>query len=146
MATFDTDSIRRITDAVRDYERTPTESIQGTGTSQQSFSRRYFFARVQGQQAVSANRYSYQFVEITKNTAGYGNWIDKTGGITGTCYNLIEDQNSTTGTLGNGVPLAAVGACNMKLIPVGTRIMVFWTYLANGNVEYWTQYENGVAP
>jgi len=145
MATFDFDSIRRITDAVRDFERTPTQSIQDTGSSQQSFSRRYFFARITGSTSLGNNKYSYTFVEIYKNTAGYGGWADKSGGVTGTLYNFIEDQNAATGTLGNGVAISALGTCTMKPIVIGTRVRVEWTYLANGNVEYWTMYENGVS-
>lgn len=53
---------------------------------------------------LSAGRYTYTFHEVVKNTAGYGGWIAKDAGLTGTAFEGIEDP------AGVGVEACPVGA------------------------------------
>ena len=57
-----------------------------------------FYARVSGSTKDGTNfRWSYDFVEVVKTSAGFGTWNDMTGGRTGTLRNLLEDQNGAVG-------------------------------------------------
>jgi len=109
------------------------------------------FGRIASSSQVSGyggNRYTYQFVQVEKTGSGYGGWTDMQGGVSGTAYNLIEDQNFTSGTLGNGVSISNLttdkARFTMRPAPTGTRIMLVPVVLTNGNTEYWFSYENGV--
>ena len=107
-----------------------------------------FFARVASSTQNGPNRWKYDFKEVEKTLPGYGGWTDRANGITGTAYNLIEDRNSLTGTLGNGVSVSSLktddAEFELRPIPDGTRVMITPVTLPNGTVEYWTQYENGI--
>jgi len=107
-----------------------------------------FFARVASSTQNGPNRWKYDFKEVEKTLPGYGGWTDRANGITGTAYNLIEDRNSLTGTLGNGVSVSSLktddAEFELRPIPDGTRVMIMPVTLPNGTIEYWTQYENGI--
>ena len=109
-----------------------------------------FVARIASATPVSGsdNQYEYGFVEVEKTSPGYGGWTDAADGTTGTAYNMIEDQNSATGILGNGVNadnlVTSVAEFSMQPCPVGTRVMIWAVVLEDGTVEYWFQYENAV--
>jgi len=102
--------------------------------------------RVSGNTRDGSNwRWTYNFTEVVKTAAGFGGWTDRSGGRTGTgtLRNLIEDQNLTSGQLGNGVTVANLGTLTPQPIPTGTRIEV-WAEVVGSATEYWCQYENGV--
>ena len=106
------------------------------------------FGRITSNSSDGSNRWSYRFIEVEKTQPGYGGWTDVDGGITGTVRNVIEDQNTSSGTLGNGVSVdnltSATARFLLQPIPTGTRVMITPVTLTNGVVEYWTQYANGV--
>ena len=109
------------------------------------------FGRIASSSQVSGyggNRYTYQFAQVEKTGAGYGGWTDVQGGVSGTAYNLIEDQNFTFGTLGNGVSISNLttdkARFTMRPAPTGTRVMLMPVVTTNGYTEYWFSYENGV--
>lgn len=90
----------------------------------------------------SSPQRSYTFVEITDGGGGYNAWTDTTSGRTGTCYNLIEDQNATSTPYGNGTdPANYVGTFDIQPAPVGTRVLIF---VAPVTGKYWFMYESGV--
>ena len=69
------------------------------------------------------------------------------GGIAGDAFNLIEDQNTAYGTLGNGVKVEHLDTdtAEFKLqpVPIGTQLQLF--PVARGNeTEWWFSYENGI--
>lgn len=105
-----------------------------------------FYARVSGSTKDGTNfRWSYDFVEVVKTSAGFGTWNDMTGGRTGTLRNLLEDQNGESGLMGNGVNTANLtGTFALQPIPTGTRVRVEVVEVTGVNPEYWTSYENGV--
>lgn len=108
------------------------------------------YAKITGSASADSparNRYTYSWSEVIKSTAGYGGWADKSGGRTGTNngYNLIEDNNNTTGTLGNGVATTnLVGTYTLKPVPADTVVALRVVRTADGTTEYWFSYENGV--
>jgi hypothetical protein len=90
-------------------------------------------------------RWTYDFEEAEKTSAGYGGWTAKENGLTGTAYNIIEDQNGASGVFGNGVDSANLaGTFELQPVPNGTRIAVWRQHLTDGTFEYWFSYENGV--
>jgi len=106
-----------------------------------------FWAQLTGSSADGTNRWSYSFVEVYKATAGYGGWASLSGGRSGTARNTIEDGNSGSGTLGNGVAVSNLDTDDytFTLQPVPGDVIV-WVREVNqgGTTEYWFQYENGV--
>jgi hypothetical protein len=105
------------------------------------------FARVTSSSQDGTNmRWSYAVTQVDKSGAAYGNWTDRSGGLTGTAYNLIEDQNAATGTFGNGVASTNLtGTLAVQAVPTGTRIEIKPVFRTdNGAVEYWFNYANGI--
>lgn len=93
----------------------------------------------------SNRRWSYAFTEVIKATAGHGGWSDKNAGITGTCYNMNEDQNGSSGTYGNGVAHGdLVGTFDLQPFPSGTRVPLFRVVCADDTVEWQFSMPNGV--
>jgi hypothetical protein len=86
-------------------------------------------------------------VEVYKATAGYGGWATLSGGRSGTARNTIEDGNSGSGTLGNGVAVSNLDTDDytFTLQPVPDDVIVWVEEVdQGGSTEYWFQYENGV--
>jgi len=113
----------------------------------------WIFGRITSSSPVAGtgdNRFVYQFQQVAKTSAGYGGWSNVSGGIGGEAFNLIEDQNSSSGTLGNGVKVEHLNTdtAEFKLQPVpnGTRVQLFPVTFGNNNneIEWWFSYENGV--
>ena len=111
----------------------------------------WIFGRITSSSPVAGtgdNRFVYQFQQVAKTSAGYGGWSNVSGGIGGDAFNLIEDQNSSSGTLGNGVKVEHLNTdtAEFKLQPVpnGTRIQLFPVAVGNDEIEWWFSYENGV--
>jgi len=109
------------------------------------------FGRITSSSQVSGyggNRYTYQFAQVEKTGAGYGGWTNVQNGISGAAYNLIEDQNFTSGTLGNGVSISNLttdkARFTLQPAPTGTRVMLMPVVTTSGSTEYWFSYENGV--
>lgn len=91
-------------------------------------------------------RWDYTFEEVEKTSTGYGGWAEKSGGITGTAYNMTEVPNSSSGVQGNGItyPLSDDAAgFTMKPAPTGIIVRV-WPVTVGSTTEYWFSYENGV--
>ena len=106
-----------------------------------------FWAQLTGSSADGTNRWSYSFVEVYKATAGYGGWATLSGGKSGTARNTIEDGNSGSGTLGNGVAVSSLDTDDytFTLQPVSDDVIVWVEEVdQGGTTEYWFQYENGV--
>jgi hypothetical protein len=145
---FDKQSAKRISKAVRRVEQMPAGQDALQGSSRQSFSRRYFWARISAATATAtATQWTYTFVEIEKTSTGYGGWADKTGGRTGTAYNTFEDNNSASGTQGDGVDIDNLAGTGFTLQPVPVRsdpVLVYWIYLADGTIEYWISVPNAI--
>lgn len=91
-------------------------------------------------------RFTYGWAEVEKTTPGYGGWVTKPGGRTGTAYNRTEDQNGATGLMGNGVDTAnLVGSFSVQPAPVGLPVELTPVPVASdGTTEFWFSYENGV--
>jgi hypothetical protein len=90
-------------------------------------------------------RWSYDFIEVEQVAAGYGNWSDKSGGITGTMRNLLEDQNAASGIFGNGVDSANLtGSFDVQPIPTGTRVAIVKQVVISGVTQYWCSVANGI--
>lgn len=102
-------------------------------------------------------RWEYQIAEVVKTAAGYGGWNDKTGGVTGTAFNRIEDQNADSGVIGSGTDTADLeGTIEPQPVPYGTRVQIDVVPLTDaagvpqldgsGNrvTEYWFSYETGL--
>jgi len=111
----------------------------------------WIFGRITSSSPVAGtgdNKFVYQFQQVVKTSAGYGGWSNVSGGIGGEAFNLIEDQNSSSGTLGNGVKVEHLNTdtAEFKLQPVpnGTRIQLFPVTVGNDETEWWFSYENGV--
>ncbi len=104
-----------------------------------------FYARLTATSQDGTNkRWRYGFTEVTKTTAGYGGWTDKSGGTVGSGYNLIEDQNSVSGTYGNGVNASNLtGTFSIKPAPTGLRVKMSIVSVG-GASEYWFSYENAI--
>lgn len=95
----------------------------------------------------SNKRWKYSFKQKTKTSTGYGGWTDTSGGLTGSSnlFNLIEDQNSSSGQYGNGVTSSNLtGSLDIKPIPNNTILVLVGTATISGTTEYYVQYENGV--
>lgn len=117
---------------------------------------RHFDARLTASARDGVNlRWKYDFVEVQKNTAGYGGWTTKSGGRTGSvaggnpAYNRIEDRNTTSGLFGNGVSSTNLtGAYSIMPAPAasadGVIVEMAQVPLASGGIEYWFSYENAV--
>ena len=106
-----------------------------------------FWAQLTGSSADGTNRWSYSFVEVYKATAGYGGWATKSGGKSGTARNTIEDGNSGSGTLGNGVAVSSLDTDDytFTLRPIPDDRVVWVEEVDQGGAtEYWFQYENGI--
>jgi len=106
-----------------------------------------FWAKLTGSSADGTNRWSYSFTEVYKTTAGYGGWATLSGGRTGTARNTIEDGNTGSGTLGNGVAVSNLDTDDytFTLQPAPDDVIVRVREVDHGgSTEYWFQYENGV--
>jgi len=109
------------------------------------------FGRITSSSQVSGtggNQYTYQFRQVEKTASGYGGWTDVSNGVSGSAFNLIEDQNGASGTLGNGVSVSNLttdkARFTLRPAPTGTRVMLMPVVTTSGNTEYWFSYENGV--
>jgi len=106
-----------------------------------------FWAQLTGSSADGTNRWSYSFTEVYKAIAGYGGWATKSGGRSGTARNSIEDGNSGSGTLGNGVAVSSLDTDDytFTLQPAPDDVIVWVREVdQGGTTEYWFRYENGV--
>lgn len=105
-----------------------------------------FTARITGNAQDGSNfRWAYAFVQVEKTSTGYGGWTDVSGGISDTLYNRIEDNNGTSGLMGNGVDTANLsGTYAVQPIPTGTRVLVTMVRVDDNPPEYWVTYANGV--
>jgi hypothetical protein len=144
---FDKQSAKRIGKVVKRVEQMPAGQDALQGSSRQSFSRRYFWARISANSLVAVNKYTYTFVEIEKTSAGYGGWADKTNGRTGTAYNTFEDSNTGSGVQGDGVDIDNLSGTGFQLQPIPVRtdpVLVYWLYLTDGTLEYWISVPNAI--
>ena len=111
-----------------------------------------FWARLTSSAADGTNRYKYAFSEVYKSSAGYGGWATLSGGRSGTtstdpARNTIEDGNSGSGTLGNGVAVSSLdtGDYTFTLQSAPDDVIVWVREVdQGGTTEYWFQYENGI--
>ena len=94
------------------------------------------------------NQWRYPFAEAEPQLATYGGWIAKSGGITGTARNTIEEINTGAGghTEGNGVDPAnldpaATGADTFEIMPITGGNPVWVRKIGDG---YWFEGYNGV--
>ena len=97
---------------------------------------------------VVENKWQYTIAEVAKTGAGFAGWSVVTNGRTGTAYNMREYANATTGTLGNGVPIALLGGLTLQPIPPGFPLHILYAWrppTAPGTVEYWFDSPNGLA-
>lgn len=110
----------------------------------------HFFAVITGSTAIIAGvKWSYTFEEIVKTgDAGYsGAWSIRTGGRTGTAYNILEYINTADGLCGNGIDAQNLTdnfpGFALQPVPTGTPVIVFISKSAVGT-EYWIQIPNGI--
>jgi hypothetical protein len=118
-----------------------------------SDSSKSFWAEIGASPAADGtNRFKYAWTEVYKSGAGYGNWSTLTGGRSGTtgtnpARNTIEDTNSGSGTLGNGVAVANLDTDDftftLSAAPSGAIVRMF-EVVQGTSIEYWFAYENGV--
>lgn len=98
----------------------------------------------------NANRRSYTFAEVYKATAGYAGWATLPGGRTGTARNIIEDGNDAESAtqLGNGVTVSNLtldeADFTFEPVPTDFRVWIRTVVVADGTIEFWFNYENGV--
>lgn len=111
----------------------------------------YFFARITASSGGSTdNQWNYTFAEVHRDAvAGYeGHWYTRTGGKSGTAYNLTENMNQATGLCGNGVNATNLAAdfpdFAIQPAPVDTIVVMYTVTNAASEIEYWFQYENAV--
>ena len=117
-----------------------TSGGQPGPTDTSSAVRVLWIARVGASTQDSPNyRWTYVLTEIYKSSAGYDGWTDTTDGFTSTAaYSFAEDQNGSSGLMGNGVDDDnLVGTFAAQPIPVGTRVLVSSVILADGTAEDW---------
>jgi len=107
-------------------------------------------ARIVSSSAAGANRWTYEFVQVVKTSAGYGGWSDVPGGLEGVAYNRNEDRNTgAAGSVnGNGVAqnslTTASAEFTLRPIPDDTLVELRPLTLADGTVEYWMEIPNGI--
>ena len=113
-----------------------------------------FWAEIGSSAADGTNRWKYAWTEKEKTSAGYGGFTTLSGGRTGTtstdpARNLVEDMNSGTGTLGNGVPVADLDTddytYSLQAAPSGVLVWINIVTLTDESTEYFFSYENGVS-
>lgn len=104
------------------------------------------YAKITGNAQDGSNkRWIYTFRQVEKTTAGYGGWSLKSSGASGYLFNFVEDINLVVGTYGNGVDQANFeGSMDIKAIPNNVIVTAQPITRTNGQIEYWTSYENGV--
>lgn len=99
----------------------------------------YFFSAIQSWTMDGSNfRWKYTIQEVTKSSTGYGGWTTIGSVLTPLAYNTTEDQNGSSGVLGNGVDTANLPAgFSPQPVPIDT-IVLAWAVVANGDTtEYW---------
>ena len=107
-------------------------------------------ARIVSSSAAGANRWTYEFVQVVKTSAGYGGWSDVPGGLEGVAYNRNEDNNTGLpgSVLGNGVAVNSLTTASaeftLRPIPDDTLVELRPLTLADGTVEYWMEIPNGI--
>ncbi len=114
-------------------------SDEATGTG--------FWARITASESAGDNKWSYSIAEAVKTSAGYGGWAAKSGGRTGTAYNVIEDINAASGVLGDGVNASNLDTDDFTftLQPCPNGVPVWIRPVPVGEAtEYWFAYENGI--
>jgi len=108
----------------------------------------YFYAKITGPTPTSGHKsqWTYAFEEVISQSTGYGGWITKSGGKTGTSYNLVEDANADTGTQGNGVGLVNgyIDGTGLQLQPCPQGTIVMMYEMRADTMGYYFTYENGV--
>lgn len=102
-----------------------------------------------GGQDGSNKRWIYTFAEVEKTSVGYGGWTTKSGGVTGSAYNRVEDMNGASGLYGNGVDSANLtGMMDIQRAPNGVIVRLDIVRGVDGDAapitEYWFDYENGI--
>lgn len=121
------------------------EGLGGTQTGLDNAGVRYVFGggpveiwgQITGNTKDSSNfRWTYAFAQVTKTAAGFGGWSVLSGGITGNCYNTIEDINGASGLFGNGVNSANLLG-TYELQPITTGDVVRLTQVDAGGTLEW---------
>jgi hypothetical protein len=108
------------------------------------------FAITSATQDGSNWRWAYAMAEHEKSTAGYGGWTAKSGGNTITAYNYAEEDNGTSGLLGNGMTVDSDGqiaTTDIEVQPIPTAKGVHRVYavtLTSGATEYWFTASNAM--
>ena len=103
-----------------------------------------FWAKITGASSISGadNRWAYSFEEARYKKEG--TWETKSGGKTGTAYNTIEANNTSTGVQGDGTnPDNYPSGVSLK--PIGTGAIVEISEVVNcddGSTEYVFQESN----
>lgn len=89
-----------------------------------------FWAKIGQSVNVSPNKWRYSFVEVEKTGCGYGQWTEKTDGITGSiisgntaAYNTFEDVNEDTGIIAAGIDTENIPD-GFALKPIGVGAIV----------------------
>lgn len=121
----------------------------------------WFFAKITAYEVYSDSppAWTYTFAEVHKaDNLGYaGNWFVRTGGRSGTAYNLTEGRVETAvdGITGEGIDLANIGDgfdgstpdfpdFAMVPIPVGALVVMHVAYTGGSDPEYWFQMPRSV--
>jgi len=109
---------------------------------------RGLWAILTGHAAAGENRWRYSWAEAKKSSGGYGGWERIGGGLTGSqnAYNCFEDINDGWGIEGNGVNVNHLeGDEHMRPCPDGTPVRLREVVTADGDIEYWFAWTNGIA-
>jgi hypothetical protein len=111
---------------------------------QQQVSDSGFFAKLTGNSRDGGNwRWTYQFQEVSKTTAGFGGWTPLGGGRSGSAFNTLESLNGASGILGNGVNTANLGNLTPQPAPTGFVVRMY-PVLVGSVPEYEFEYCNGI--
>ena len=117
---------------------------------------RGFWAEITGNTEADSpaqNRWKYSWKEITKASAGYDGWDDAPEQRTGThnAYNLIEDMNTKTGGVQEGIGVDPDNldtddyTFTIQAIPAGVIVWMYEVIVPGTDApEYWFHAPNGV--
>lgn len=114
---------------------------------------RAFFARITSHtEMITGRQWRYTFAEVHKDDIeGYdGNWLTRSGGASGNCYNTIEDRIETAsdGVSGEGIDLEALQDefPTFSVVPCPVGAIVEMKAISNSahEIEYWFQFPRSV--
>jgi hypothetical protein len=105
-----------------------------------------YFAVTASSQDGSNKRYTYTMAQHEKTAAAYGGWTAKAGVDPITAYNDQEEDNSSSGLLGNGVNTTNLtGTLDLKPAPTAKGVhRVYAVRLTTGATEYWFSHVNAI--